>query len=69
MREDEERSEGWKMGVGGRQEELKKSKKILLFIKNVVKSIFIRKFVSSKMPHSDEEKWTFCACKILKIKK
>ena len=60
MREDEAKREGWKTGVGGGwQEKLKKSEKILLFIKNVAKSIFIRKFVNSKIPHSDEEKWAF----------
>jgi hypothetical protein len=35
------------------------NKNIKIYIKNVVKSIFIRTFVSSKVPLSDKEKWGF----------
>ena len=56
------------MATGGRKG-LQSVKKYLLFIKNVVESNFIRKFVNSKKPLSDKEKWAFLVCKILIIKK
>jgi hypothetical protein len=46
-------------GSCGRQWERLYLIKIQDIYKNVVKSIFIRTFVSSKVPLSDKEKWGF----------
>lgn len=55
--------------VTGGRKGLRSVKKYLLFIKNVAESKFIRKFVNSKKPLSDMEKWAFLVCKIMIIKK